>query len=60
MGGGGFKMKRMCENRMGGKCSEEKGAGRSGDGVDMLLLVLCSGNVLLIVSLDPGPDSSLP
>lgn len=33
---------------------------RSKDGVDVLLLVLSSGNVLLIVSLDPGPDSSLP
>lgn len=27
---------------------------------DVLLLVLGSGYVLLIVSLDPGPDSSLP
>lgn len=32
----------------------------SKDGVDVLLLVLGSGYVLLIVSLDPGPDSSLP
>lgn len=45
---------------MGGGYSEVKGEGRSEDGVDMLLLVLCSSNVLLIVSLDPSPDSSLP
>lgn len=50
-GGACIKMKRMCEKRLGGGGE---------DGVDMLLLVLCSGNVLLIVSLDPSPDSSLP
>ncbi|CAG09171.1 unnamed protein product [Tetraodon nigroviridis] len=43
-----------------GECSGEKGEGRSGDGLDLLLLVLRFGNVLLIVSLDPSPDSSLP
>lgn len=58
-GGECIKMKRMCEKGWG-ECSEVKGEGRSEDGVDMLLLVLCSSNVLLIVSLDPSPDSSLP
>lgn len=33
---------------------------RSENGVDVLILVLCSGKVLLIVNLDPSPDSSLP
>lgn len=38
----------------------ERRAGGGEDGLDTLLCVLCSGNVLLIVSLDPSPDSSLP
>ena len=37
-----------------------RGTGGVKDGVDVLLLVPGSGNALLIVSLDPSPDSSLP
>lgn len=39
---------------------EGREEGKKIDGVDVLLLVLSSGKVPLIVSLDPSPDSSLP
>lgn len=43
-----------------GNAEGGKGERRSEDGLDTLLFfVLRSGNVLLIVSLDPSPDSSL-
>lgn len=50
-----------CRNREMSEAGEERGRRRRRkDGVDVLLHVPGSGSALLIVSLDPSPDSYLP